>query len=166
MDQATQVFIGIGSNLQDPRRQVRQALGALQALAADSEVRSSSLYQTRPVGPQDQPDYINAVAVFYTDLTAIDLLHELQQIEKTQGRQRTDEQWGPRTIDLDLLLYGESVIETSELITPHPRIGERAFVLVPLHDLAPALVIPGLGSVNHLLDVVGTDGVSRINGVT
>ena len=160
-DVGRRVFIGLGSNLQDPGRQVLTALDALARLPETALHRASSHYQTKPVGPIDQPDFINAVAELSTALSAWALLDALHRIETRQGRVR-GQRWGPRTIDLDLLLFGDAVIDTPRLTLPHPRIARRAFVLMPLLELDPGLWIPGQGSAADLLAAVSSDGVRRI----
>lgn len=145
-----EVAIGLGSNLQEPRQQIQRALVALEHIAA-GEVKSSSLYSTPPMGPQDQPDYINAVALFETAMAPLELLDAMQQIEQEQGRERR-RHWGERTLDLDLLLYGREQISHSRLEVPHPGIAQRAFVLVPLAEVrGEVLDIPGVGRVGELL---------------
>jgi len=153
------VYIGLGSNLDDPQQQIESALLALQAVAIDSRMTVSARYITQPVGPQNQPDFVNAVTAFHTRLSADELLDRLFEIEDAQQRQRGSEQWGPRTLDLDLLLYGEEMISTDRLQVPHPRICERAFVLQPLSDIAPELQIPGQGAVSDLLGSCGLSGI-------
>lgn len=143
-------YLGLGSNLSDPAGQVRRALGAIAALPASRLAAASRLYRSPPLGPQDQPDYINAVAALETMLTPRDLLHVLQTIEHDFGRVRL-RRWGERVIDLDVLLYDDLCLDSPELTLPHPGIGERAFVLRPLAELAPDLVIPGLGPLADLL---------------
>ncbi|MCG8324302.1 MAG: 2-amino-4-hydroxy-6-hydroxymethyldihydropteridine diphosphokinase [Thiotrichales bacterium] len=140
----------MGSNLDDPESQVRQAFRDLEALPGTRKLAISSLYQTRPVGPQDQDDFINAVTGIETGLAAPALLEQLQGIEHDHHRQRTDEQWGPRSLDLDLLLYGSEVIDLPELTVPHPEMHRRCFVLQPLHEIAPDITIPGHGKLADL----------------
>lgn len=161
----TEAFIGIGSNLGLPLEQVRAAIDALSALEKTQLVSVSPLYRTAPIGPQNQPDYVNAVALIETHFEPHDLLSELQKIEQQQGRMR-GERWGARTLDLDLLIYGESVISDDTLQIPHPRMAERAFVLYPLSNLAPQLLIPGLGQVNELLDRVQHQSIEEIPNLT
>lgn len=146
----TRVFVGIGSNLDKPVEQVKQALSALENAAKINRGKTSSLYSSAPMGPQDQPDYINAVVELETDLTAHDLLDELQAIENQQGRVR-NRHWGERTLDLDILLYGNKKIMDDRLQIPHPGIADRAFVLYPLFEIAPELEIADLGVVKDLL---------------
>ncbi|MBE0435461.1 MAG: 2-amino-4-hydroxy-6-hydroxymethyldihydropteridine diphosphokinase [Methylomicrobium sp.] len=144
-------FIGLGSNLDQPAEQLMTARQTLAALPNIKETGFSSLYRNPPMGPQDQPDYINAVMAIETSLPAIDLLRQLQAVEQSQGRIRTGERWGARTLDLDLLLYGDRQIEVPDLTVPHIGIAERAFVLYPLYEIAPDLSIPGLGKLTDLI---------------
>lgn len=145
-------YIGIGSNLNDPPSQIRCAFQALAQLPASQLIGCSPWYRTAPVGgPTGQPDYLNAVAALETTLTPEALLAALQAIETAQGRVRF-ERWGPRTLDLDLLLYGLITRDDPELTLPHPRLHQRAFVLYPLHDIAPHLTIPGRGPLTTLLE--------------
>ena len=148
-------FIGLGSNLEDPRRQVNTALHELAGLAATRVSAASSLYRSapmvRPGRPANQPAYINAVARLETSLSAEALLDALQAIEAGHGRVRSGERWGPRTLDLDILLYGDARIDTARLSVPHPGLAERNFVLYPLAEIVPALEIPGLGALRDLV---------------
>lgn len=134
-------LIGLGANLGDPRLQLAHAVQELAALPQTALAGVSRLYGSAPVGPQDQPDYLNAVAALDTTLTPHRLLKELQAIENGAGRVR-ERRWGPRTLDLDLLLYADDEIRTPELIVPHPEMVNRAFVLVPLLDIAPDCILP------------------------
>ncbi len=144
-------YIGMGSNLQNPAAQVRQAFVALADLHASQLIAHSPLYRTDPVGgPPDQPDYVNAVAALDTELSPDELLTALQRIETGQGRERTV-RWGPRTLDLDVLLYDTLQRDDPRLTLPHPRLHERAFVLYPLYDIAPDLTLPGRGALSELL---------------
>ena len=150
----TRAYIGLGSNLDNPRDQV---VDAFQELAETDDIRlvaRSSLYLSEPLGPQDQPDFINAVAAIETTLAPQSLLEVLQAIEQKHARKR-ERHWGPRTLDLDLLLYDDEHIRHPDLRVPHPGIAERSFVLLPLQEIAPELVIPGLGSVRGLLQKLG-----------
>lgn len=131
-------YVGLGANLGDPQQALRDALGALSRLPGTRLVRSSRLYRSTPVGAGG-PDYLNAVAELHTGAAAPDLLRQLQAIERAAGRERPYRN-APRTLDLDLLLYGSARIDSALLVVPHPRMRERAFVLVPLRELAPALV--------------------------
>jgi len=144
-------WIGLGSNLGEREAMIRQALEALSAMPDTELLRASSLYDSEPVGEADQPNFLNAVAQVDTDLSARQVLWNLLLIEKRLGRERT-RRWGPRSIDLDLLLYGDEVIEEDDLRVPHPEMHRRAFVLVPLVELDPTLVHPGTGEtlLSHL----------------
>ena len=139
--QPVRAYIGLGSNLNGPIGQVRQALEALRTLPHTRLKACSPLYRSRPLGPPGQADYINAVADIDTKLPALELLTALQWLENRQGRVRA-ERWGPRTLDLDILLYGDLLLDDPRLTIPHPRLPERAFVLYPLRDIAPQLRLP------------------------
>lgn len=144
-------YIGIGSNLANPRQQVQRAVEALRAIPASRLLAVSPWYGSHPVGgPAEQPDYINGVASLQTRLEPHALLDHLQAIEQQQGRERHT-RWGARTLDLDILLYGDECLQDERLTVPHPRLAERAFVLFPLADIAPALVLPNGCSVASLL---------------
>ena len=133
------VYVALGSNLNDPLNQLKQAVQLLQAFAINFEV--SPFYGSKPVGPQDQPDYVNAVAKFKTNLTALELLDKLQHIENSQGRVRL-RRWGERTLDLDIILYDNEQIQNERLTVPHIEMQNREFVIVPMYDLSPDLVLP------------------------
>lgn len=133
------VYIALGSNLDNPLKQLQQAVRSLQNFANGLVV--SPFYGSKPLGPQDQPDYVNAVAKFETELSPLDLLDALQRIENEQGRVRL-RRWGERTLDLDILLYGNEKIESDRLTVPHYDMHNREFVIVPLYDIAPDLVLP------------------------
>lgn len=150
-------YIALGSNLADPRAQVERGFAALDTLPHTTLVGRSRLYRTRPWGVADQPDFINAVACVATTLAPRELLAALLAIEARAGRVRGVPN-GPRTLDLDLLAYGERVIDEPGLAVPHPRLHERAFVLLPLADLAPGLEVPGRGRVAELLARVDASG--------
>jgi 2-amino-4-hydroxy-6-hydroxymethyldihydropteridine diphosphokinase len=147
----TRAYIGLGSNLGDPAAQVRTGMVALARLAETRVEACSSLYHSAPVGRQDQPDFVNAVCRVRTGLAPLALMHDLLEIESQHGRVRRGDKGGPRTLDLDLLLYGGEAIHSAALTVPHPRLHERAFVLYPLSELEPDLVIPGHGSLRELL---------------
>lgn len=155
-------YIGLGSNLDGPRQQVATAITALQRLPDSVWHGHSPLYRSRPVGPQDQPDYVNAAAAIDTSMEAEALLDVLQAIEQQHGRRRDGERWGARTLDLDLLLYGDQHIDTPRLKVPHPELHRRGFVLRPLYDLNRTLEIPGYGSITGLLADVATDDLEVI----
>lgn len=145
----TVAYIGLGSNLGDREETLRDALARLAELG---EVRVSSFHETDPVGVTDQPKFVNAVAELSTQLAPRDLLDALLAIERELGRDRSREQrWGPRTLDLDLLLYGGEMIDEPGLTVPHPRLADRRFVLEPLHELVPGLVLPDGTRVGDLL---------------
>lgn len=154
-------YIGIGSNLGNPRAQVLAAFEELARLPATRLTGRSALYASAPVGAPPQPDYVNAVARVETRLGAAPLLHELQAIERRRGRARPFAN-APRTLDLDLLLYGDGAVSTPELTVPHPRMHERAFVLAPLLDLAPGIEIPGRGPARALLQACRGQRLERI----
>jgi 2-amino-4-hydroxy-6-hydroxymethyldihydropteridine diphosphokinase len=137
----TIAYVGLGSNLQDPVRQVEAAFEELDRLPRTRVVKRSSLYRTAPVGYADQPEFVNAVAQLETGLAAEQLLDELQGLEARHGRERSFPN-APRTLDLDLLLFGDLVLRTERLTVPHPRMRERAFVLEPLREIAPHLELP------------------------
>lgn len=136
------VYIGIGANLNNPKQQVNKAIMALSQLPDSALLAQSSLYLSPPMGPQDQNDYINAVAKLKTRLSAIELLDQLQSIENSQGRVRKTERWGARALDLDLILYGQHIIDEPRLKVPHYGMQQRSFVLIPLAEIDPELVLP------------------------
>lgn len=162
MKQPVAAYIGLGSNLDDPPAQLRRAFDELAAIPATRLAAHSPLYRSDPVGPPGQPDYLNAVARLDTELDADALLDALQAIEQAHHRQRTVH-WGPRTLDLDLLLYGDAVIADARLTVPHPHLAERAFVLYPLADIAPDLDLPGLGPLAGLLAACPPNGLERLD---
>ncbi len=143
-------YIGLGSNLEDPRQQVSSALEELTALPQCRAHAHSRLYRSDPVGPAGQPDYINAVACFETTLAPLALLDALQAIEQAHQRVRI-QHWGPRTLDLDLLVYGDQIIENERLTVPHAFMKERSFVLYPLAELASDLILPDNTQLSELL---------------
>ncbi|KAF0192965.1 MAG: folK [Gammaproteobacteria bacterium] len=155
-------YVGLGANLGNPVRQLLAALDALEHIPATRVIASSSLYRSRPMGDIGQPDFINAVAALATGLTPLELLEHLQRIEREQGRVRTVERWGPRRLDLDLLLYGDETIRSARLQVPHPGLCERDFVLCPLNEIAPHLEIAGLGTVADLLARCRRHDVQRV----
>ncbi|MEW5838484.1 MAG: 2-amino-4-hydroxy-6-hydroxymethyldihydropteridine diphosphokinase [Pseudomonadota bacterium] len=149
-------YIGLGSNLDQPRAQVERAIAALARVAYSCVLRQSRLYASPPLGPADQPDYVNAVVELETSLSPTALLQALHNIEQAQGRVRT-RHWGERVIDLDLLLYADWQVAEPELSLPHPGIAARAFVLRPLAELAPDVHIPGQGTLPGLLAARAAD---------
>jgi 2-amino-4-hydroxy-6-hydroxymethyldihydropteridine diphosphokinase len=157
----TVAFVGLGANLGEPRTQVEAALRELDEVPQTRVTRRSSLYRTAAVGHADQPDFVNAVAQLETALPAERLLAELQAIEARHGRRRSFPN-APRTLDLDLLLYGDASLEQPGLTLPHPRMHERAFVLVPLAEIAPRAAIPGRGNAQALAERCSRQGVERL----
>ena len=155
-------YVGLGSNLQDPPAQVRAAFDALAAVPQTRLVCRSSLYGSRPMGPVAQPDFCNAAAGLLTELNAATLFQSLRAIERRFGRERNGERWGPRVIDLDLLVYGEERRADPHLTLPHPGIAGRNFVLQPLCDFAPDLLVPGVGRVAALAAKLPADGLWTI----
>jgi 2-amino-4-hydroxy-6-hydroxymethyldihydropteridine diphosphokinase len=155
-------YVGVGSNLEDPRAQVLRALELLGRLPRTRLVLTSPLYASRPFGPVAQPDFVNAVAALLTQLDPTALLAALRSIEAALGRPAVHERWGPRVIDLDLLSYGHERRAGSELTLPHPGIVERNFVLYPLADIAPDLELPGLGRVAELARRLTSAGLTRL----
>lgn len=155
-------YVGIGSNLDDPAGQVERAFERLSALVATRLVLKSRRYRSAPLGPQDQPWFVNAVAGLVTRLTPEELLRALKQVEVDMGRTVPRERWGPRRIDLDLLLYGARVVREPGLEIPHPGLTSRAFVLYPLADFAPDVEVPGRGRVGDLVGRVPADGLEPI----
>jgi 2-amino-4-hydroxy-6-hydroxymethyldihydropteridine diphosphokinase len=160
---ASTVYIGLGSNLEEPAKQVRRALEALGRLPQTRLLGVSRLYRNPAIGPGEQPDYVNAVAAIETSLEPHALLDALLAIEAEQGRVRTTVRWQSRTLDLDVLLYGRRVIDDDRLTVPHQHLHERAFVLKPLLEIAPDLHIPGLGDVKTLLAGVPDAGLRPVD---
>ena len=159
---AIAAYVGIGSNLDDPEHQVRRAIEALASIPETRCVRASRLFRTPAWGRTDQPAFVNAAAELATTLSPRALLDALLAVERAQGRHRDGTRWGPRTLDLDVLLYGDAVIDEPGLAIPHPHLGERAFVLRPLADLDPALHVPGRGRISELLRNVDARGVAPL----
>lgn len=151
-------YIGLGSNLEHPRQQVESAVAAIATLPATRLLRQSRWYQSAAIGPGEQPDYVNGAVLIATDLEPQALLSQLQAIEAAHGRQRLIH-WGARTLDLDLLLYGEQQISTANLQVPHPRLQERNFVLYPLADLSPDLHLPDGTALTRLLANCDCEGL-------
>jgi 2-amino-4-hydroxy-6-hydroxymethyldihydropteridine diphosphokinase len=152
-------FLALGSNLVEP---LQQAIAARQTLAASQQINllaASSLYRSRPMGPQDQPDYLNAVLHISTELSPLELLDFTQNIEQQQGRVRKQQRWGPRTLDLDILLYDQQVIDTPRLSIPHYGMKQREFVLLPLAEIAADLCLPDGSSVAQLAESIDNNGL-------
>lgn len=158
----SQVYVGLGSNLAQPEQQVSQALRAIESLPASHISATSSLYISRPMGPQDQPSYVNAVVEVQTEMQAVEFLHCLQKIELEHGRVRKAERWGPRTLDLDVLIFGTQVIDSVELTVPHYGMKEREFVLYPLHEIAPELQLPNGPKLTELLINCPLNGLEKL----
>lgn len=150
LPQAVDLYIGLGSNLEDPLQQVRRALSELSELPHTELISHSRLYRSDPVGPADQPDFINAVAQLRSRLQPEPLLDQLQALEHKHRRIRV-QHWGPRTLDLDILLFGELQIHTARLCVPHPQLSARSFVLYPLQEIAPTLQLPDGRSITELI---------------
>ena len=154
-------YIGLGSNLKGPKAQIKRALAALNDNNGTELMTASSLYESKPLLDIPGPNYINAVCKIETKLSAIDLLDLCQEIEESQQRVR-EVKWGPRTIDLDILLYGEQVISNKRLTIPHPEAINRAFVLVPLFEIDPTVKIPLLGPIKTLLNRINMSDVKKL----
>lgn len=157
------VYIAIGSNLDNPVNQVKSAIKELGKLPKSDVVDVSSLYRSPPVGMSEQPDYINAVTELATGLQAHELLNELEKIEFEHGRTRTTRRWGPRTLDLDMILFDDISINTPRLIVPHPEFHKRAFVLVPLYEIAHDLKLPSGKNLSELMHELSETHLSIIN---
>ncbi|WP_132999462.1 2-amino-4-hydroxy-6-hydroxymethyldihydropteridine diphosphokinase [Luteimonas arsenica] len=161
MNAPVRACVGLGGNIGDVAAALRGALAAFDGLPGTRLLGASRLYRTPAWGVEDQADFINAAALLETTLPARDLLDALLAIERAHGRERAADgsRWGPRTLDLDLLLYGDAVIDEPGLLVPHPQLHARAFVLVPLAEIAPCAEVPGRGRVQVLLDAVDTGDI-------
>ena len=157
----TLAYIGLGANIGEPGRQLQSALEELKALPRSRVTAVSGVYRSAPIGFLDQPEFLNAAAQLDTDLPPEELLEALQEIERRHGRERPFA-GAPRSLDLDLLLYGEATAATGRLELPHPRMHERAFVLMPLAEIAPEITIPGRGKARDLLAACRDQRVERI----
>jgi 2-amino-4-hydroxy-6-hydroxymethyldihydropteridine diphosphokinase len=159
-------YISLGSNLQDPLMQVKSAITELAQIPDSHLVSISSLYRSAPLAgegvPDEQPDYINAVAALDTDLSPLQLLQALQAIEQRHGRQRSGARWAPRTLDLDLLLYGQEIINSEPLTIPHPGLVDRNFVLYPLLEIAPELILPQHGALAQAAARLSRQGLQQL----
>lgn len=163
MKEPVRAFVGLGGNLGDAAATLHEAIRELDGLPSTRMVRASHLYRSAAWGVTEQPHFINAVALLETGLDARALLDALLQLERSHGRERDAEsRWGPRTLDLDLLLYGEAAIDEPGLRVPHPHLHERAFVLLPLVELAPGTVVPGHDIAHELLARIDSSGVERV----
>jgi 2-amino-4-hydroxy-6-hydroxymethyldihydropteridine diphosphokinase len=154
-------YIGVGSNMGEPAGEVRAAIQSLGRFTRTRLVSASRLYRTKPFGPVAQGDFVNAVAGVLTQLTPQELFAALRALESERGRRRA-ERWGPRLLDLDLLVFGGQVVDTPELTVPHPGIRERGFVLAPLADIAPDLDVPGAGRVAAMLRALPDTGIAGV----
>lgn len=152
-------YILLGSNLEEPVQQVKTALSELNEISKTKLIKQSKFYLSKPLGTIPQPDYVNVVAELNTHLTAHELLEELQLIEKKHGRVKTTRRWGPRTLDLDLLLYGNKIINSPSLIVPHPELKQRNFVLFPLAEINPDLILPDGIALSEVLKDQTKDGL-------
>lgn len=158
--------VGLGGNIGDAAASLRAAFDALDHLEGTHVLRRSRLYRTPAWGVTAQADFVNAAALLETTLPPLELLHALLQLEREAGRERSadgSDRWGPRTLDLDLLLYGDSAIDLPGLHVPHPRLAERAFALVPLVEVAPDAIIPGVGPAAHALATLVTDDILELD---
>lgn len=159
-----EVYIGLGSNLDHPAKKIQQARLFIGEHPQMDEVKFSSLYSSPPMGPQDQPNYVNAVMCIQTSLVAVELMKVLQSIENDFGRDRETIRWGSRTLDLDILLYGEQLIDLPNLKIPHIGLAERSFVLYPLHEITPKdFVVPNKGSLQQLVSECPLDGLEKVS---
>jgi len=154
-------YIALGSNLNDPIQMVRSGLHALSSLADAELISQSSWYRSQAIGPGEQPDYVNGVAKLTTSLSSQELLSALQAIEINHGRER-HERWAARTLDLDILLHGNSIVSEENLTIPHPRLMERNFVLYPLAEISPELIFPNGLSLQSLLTSCPFEGLDKI----
>lgn len=155
------VFVALGANLGDPLQQAHEAITAIAQLPLTHITQTSPFYRSKPLGPQDQPDYLNAVVQINTGLSPLDLLSALQQIETDLGRVRKDLRWGARTLDLDILLYDDIVMNTEILTIPHYDMKQREFVLYPLFDIAPQLVLPDNTPLSSIIKNVALNGMTH-----
>lgn len=163
MQKKITAYIGLGSNLSDPRAQVIDAAKAISNISASNVIALSSLYLSKPMGPQDQDDYINAVIALETSLSALELLDALQGIENSAGRVRKDNRWGARILDCDILLYGNESIENERLTVPHYGMKLREFVLLPLAEIAPSLHLPDGSSISELASKISSNGIIQLS---
>lgn len=161
---ATDAFVGLGSNMADPASQLAGAVARLAALPKTELVAQSAFYSSEPVGPQNQPDFVNGAVWLRTELSPLELLDQLQAIEQAHGRERV-QHWGPRTLDLDLLLYGNEAINSERLTVPHAELVNRDFVLQPLMDLDPERVLPDGRSLAGLRQQCPDNNLRKLNPV-
>lgn len=159
-------FVALGSNLDEPVKQVEKGLVHLDAAADLRVVACSGLYASDPMGPENQPAYINAVCEIATTLSPLQLLETLLAIESDRGRKRDTGRWGPRVLDLDLLLFGQRILRTPRLTVPHPGMLERSFVLLPLLEIAPGCIVPGKGAASLYRESVIDNDIKRIGDLS
>lgn len=157
-----EVYIGLGSNLVEPKKQIQDAYASLALLPHTEFIKCSSLYQSQPMGPQDQPDFVNSVALIKTELSPELLLQHTQAIENQQGRSRKGTRWGPRTLDLDILMFGLQQIDVEQLTVPHAGMKQREFVLYPLLEIAPNLIMPGGEKLSDLVLACPINGLRKM----
>jgi 2-amino-4-hydroxy-6-hydroxymethyldihydropteridine diphosphokinase len=162
MQKKVTAYIGLGSNLSDPKGQVSKAAKEIANISASDVIALSPLYLSKPMGPQDQDDYINAVVAIETHLTALQLLDALQAIENSAGRVRKDNRWGARILDCDILLYGNDTIDNERLTVPHYGMKVREFVLLPLAYIAPDLLLPDSTPVSLLANEIDSNGIIQL----
>ena len=155
------VYVALGSNLGDREAHLIQGAKDIEELQDCSGLVMASLYETEPMGPQDQPDYLNSVCSFDCELEPLDLMHELKLIERQHGRVQSTERWRARPLDLDIILFGDRSVNTEELVIPHPGLAKRSFVLWPLAELNEGLSIPELGSIQQLMENCDRLGIQR-----
>ena len=160
---STIAYIGLGSNLSEPIERVKSAIKAIENITRSTVISVSSLYLSKPMGPQDQDDYINAVLSLETSLSAIELLDALQAIENEFGRVRKENRWGARILDLDIILFGDKVINSERLIIPHYGMTEREFVLIPLAEIAPVLQLPNGQGVTFLSQNIPVNSMIKLS---
>ncbi len=160
---STIAYIGLGSNLSEPIEQVKNAIKAIENITRSTVISVSSLYLSKPMGPQDQDDYINAVLCLETSLSAIELLDALQTIENEFGRVRKENRWGARILDLDIILFGNQVINSERLIIPHYGMTEREFVLIPLAEISPLLQLPNGQQITFLSQNISANSMIKLS---
>lgn len=158
----TTAYIGLGSNLSEPIYQIQNAIEQIKKVAKSKVMAVSSLYLSKPMGPQDQDNYINAVLALETSYNAIELLNSLQSIENEAGRVRKENRWGARVLDLDIILFGNEIINTDRLTVPHYGMNEREFVLLPLAEIAPDLILPNGQNVKQLSQNIAINSMIKL----
>jgi len=156
-------YIGLGSNLSKPIKQIEKAIEKIGIIPKSRLLSVSSLYLSKPMGPQDQNDYINAVLALETALSAIELLNALQSIENNAGRVRKENRWGARILDLDIILFGNEIINTDRLTIPHYGMSEREFVLLPLAEISPELILPNGESITELSQNIAINSMVKLS---